>query len=170
MALETVLIKEEVSYETQMGQDNFFTTELQTQEQELVHVSEVGIGLQGNPGPPGPAGGAAFQRVAGVTLSAHRLVYELDGKVYPLSAWDGEHIDLLLGVTVTAAQEGGVINIQRIGAIDDDAWSWTPGRLYLGENGAITETPPEEGFCLLIGAAVSATRITLNIQDAIELE
>jgi hypothetical protein len=97
-------------------------------------------------------------------------VYELDGAVHALSADDALHIDLLLGITLTAAQAGDPVNVQRLGAIEDDSWNWVPGRVYLGAEGALTQTPPTSGFDLLIGAATSATRIALNLQDPISLE
>lgn len=127
-------------------------------------------GTQGQAGPPGPEGGAALPRTAGQLLSALRAVYELNGQVFYLDYRDAEHIDLLLGVTLTAASLGSPINVQRSGALDDSNWNWTPGRVWLGIEGALTQTPPADGFDVLLGAAVSATRITLNIQDPIELE
>lgn len=126
-------------------------------------------GPAGRQGVPGPAGGAAFQREAGETLSALRVVYELDGQVFYLDYRDEAHIDLMLGMTLTSASDGDAINVQLAGAIDDSGWSWTPGPVWLGAAGALTQTPPADGFDVLIGAAVSATRITLNLQQPIEL-
>ncbi len=127
-------------------------------------------GPQGRQGEPGPAGGASVQRTAGSSLSALIAVYELDGLVRALSADDAVHIDLLLGITLTAAQAGETVNVQRLGAIEDSAWNWVPGRVYLGANGALTQTPPTSGFDLLIGSATSPARIALNFQDPISLE
>lgn len=136
-----------------------------------VHSTTVGgQGPPGRPGEPGPAGGAAVQRQAGETLSALRAVYELDGQVFALDHHDTEHIDLLLGVTLTAADQGQPINVQRLGAIDDDGWNWQPGRVWLGAAGALTQTPPTDGYDVLIGAAVASGRLLLNLQDPIELE
>ena len=130
------------------------------------------VGEQGPPGVgiPGPAGGSAFQRTAGQRLSALRAVYEVDGMVYPLDHTDAANIDLMVGLTLTAAEEGAAINIQASGPLDDAGWHWTPGRLWLGADGTLTQTPPTTGFNLLVGAAVSSTRIILNLQDPIELE
>lgn len=169
-SVQTTLLKEDVVFVSVVTSDNQIMTHLHENEESLVLVTEVGFGIKGDPGIPGPAGGAAVQRNAGVTLSALTVVYELDGLVYPLSAWDGEHIDLILGVTLNAALEGAVINVQRAGDMDDTGWNWTPGRIYLADDGALSETPPTSGFLTLIGSAVSATRIILNIQDPIELE
>ncbi|MBB1651700.1 capsid cement protein [Delftia sp. UME58] len=127
-------------------------------------------GPQGRPGEPGPAGGASVQRTAGANLSALVAVYELNGAVHALSADDAMHIDLLLGITLTAAQAGDPVNVQRLGAIEDSGWNWVPGRVYLGANGALTQTPPTSGFDVLIGSAASPTRIALNLQDPISLE
>lgn len=148
-----------------------YLVSLQMPELETVTVGEQGpAGLPGLPGAPGPAGGSAFQRSAGETLSALRAVYELDGVVRYLDSQDDEHIDLLLGLTLTAATPGAAVNIQRSGPIDDAGWNWTPGPVWLGPAGTLTQNPPAEGYDVLIGAAMSATRLTLNIQDPITLE
>lgn len=127
---------------------------------------------QGPPGPPGqigPAGGSAFTRQAGQALSALQLVYEAAERVYPLDALDGAHIDQVAGLTLTAAQEGEPVDVQLAGPVDDMSWHWTPGPLWLGAAGALTQQPPAAGYCLQVGAAVSPTRIILNIAPAIEL-
>jgi hypothetical protein len=139
---------------------------------DLIEREVITIGEQGPPGVgiPGPAGGSAVQRLAGETLSALMAVYELDGLVFRLDQADGEHIALLLGITLTAADTGATLNIQRTGVIDDAAWFWATGRVWLGADGALTQVPPTQGFNLLIGAAVSPTRLILNLQDPIDLE
>lgn len=129
-------------------------------------------GEQGPPGIgiPGPAGGSALQRTAGQTLSALRAVYELDGEVFLLDLADAAHIDFLLGITLNAADISTPVNVQRSGSLEDANWSWLPGRIWLGPEGRLTQTPPTSGFDLAIGTAVSSTRITLNLQDPIEIE
>lgn len=127
-------------------------------------------GATGRAGEPGPAGGSMVQRTAGATVSALRVVYDLDGAVHALDYRDAAHIDLVLGLTLSAADAGQPLNVQRGGTIEDSAWSWTPGRVYLGAAGMLTQTPPSDGYSVLIGAATAATRINLNIQDPIELE
>ena len=139
-------------------------------EAEILVVAVSEQGPPGPPGAPGPAGGAAVQRLAGETLSALRVVYELNGQVFLLSSADADHIDLLLGLALTAAAAGTATNIQLIGAVDDAAWSWTPGPIWLGTNGALTQTPPASGFDVRLGAAVSATRVILNIEEPVWLD
>nr|WP_185965404.1 hypothetical protein [Pseudomonas mendocina] len=127
-------------------------------------------GRRGQQGIPGPAGGQAFQRIAGEVLSALRAVWEGPaGSVFSLDYRNSAAIYLLLGLTLTAADTGGAVNVQRSGPIDDSAWSWMPGPVWLGVDGALTQVPPVEGFCVLLGSAVSATRLILDIHQPIAL-
>lgn len=126
--------------------------------------------VAGARGKAGPEGGSAIQRVAGEVLSALFVVYEQGGEVFRLDYRDGEHIDQVLGITLTAAPLGQAVNVQRSGAVDDAGWNWALGRVWLGANGSLTQTPAVDGYDVLIGSAVSPTRITLNLQDPIELE
>lgn len=140
-------------------------------EHEQITATTVGEqGPAGRPGIPGPAGGSALQRAAGEVISALRVLYELDGAVYALDYRDAEHVDLLLGISLTSAMPGEQLNIQRSGVLDDAGWSWAPGRIWLGTDGALTQTPPTGGFDVHIGSAMSATRITLNLSEPIDLE
>jgi len=118
-----------------------------------------------------PGHGAHLVRQSSGPLSALRVVWEDEfGVVRLLDASDAGHIDLLCGLTITATPDAGDVTVQRSGPVDDAAWSWTPGRVYLGASGALTQSPPVGGFDVLVGVAVSATRLFLNIQDPIELE
>lgn len=160
------VIETPVGDSTEVERD--YLVSLSLPELETVTLGEQGP--PGLPGAPGPAGGSAFQRSAGETLSALRAVYELDGVVRYLDYRDAEHVDLLLGLTLTAATPGAPVNIQRSGPIDDAGWNWAPGPVWLGPAGTLTQAPPAEGYDVLIGAAMSATRLTLNLQAPIDLE
>lgn len=134
-------------------------------------VVSAGIrGPQGAQGIPGPAGGSAFVRTAGETISALRVVYEADGEVFYLDPHDELHIDQLLGLSMSAAQVGETLNVQRSGELFDAGWNWALGRIWLGANGTLTQTPPETGYDVLIGTAVSNRSILFHIQDPIFLE
>nr|WP_312375053.1 hypothetical protein [Delftia acidovorans] len=161
-----LLVVQEVEILAEEAQDSVLVE--QVEEIEILAVAEQGP--PGRPGEPGPAGGASVQRTSGTNLSALLAVYELNGVVRALSADDAAHIDLLLGITMTAAQVGEPVNVQRLGSIEDSSWNWVPGRIYLGTHGSLTQTPPTTGFDLLIGSATSPTRIALNLQDPISLE
>ena len=135
-----------------------------------VHTTTVGEqGPPGRQGEPGPAGGSVLQRPAGHVVSALRMVYELNGQVFYLDYRDANTIYLLLGLTLSGAQAGELLNIQRAGVVEDSSWAWAPGALFLGPDGSITQNPPVDGFCVLLGSAVSATRIILDINRPIYL-
>ena len=128
-------------------------------------------GPRGPAGPPGPAGGTSHVRNSAAALSALLVVWEDElGVVRPLDSTDEDHIDLLCGLTITSTSSVGPVTVQRTGAVDDTAWAWTPGRVYLGAGGSLTQIPPNNGFDVLVGVAVSPTRLILDFQDPIEME
>jgi len=148
------------------------TTVVQRESAPKTVVVTRGIpGPEGRPGPIGPAGGTAFTRQADAPLSALRVVWEDEaGVVRALDHDDGDHIDLIAGLTLTATAAAGDVTVQRSGPVDDAAWSWTPGRVWLGPGGTLTQTPPADGYDVLVGHAASPTRLYLDIQDPIQLE
>lgn len=152
----------------EVGQDNTLLEPVQ----ELVLLTEAQQGPPGPPGIPGPAGGQVLQRKAGMDTSALLVVYEdLFGAVWPADPEVEGDVLALLGVTVTAAPAGQPIHVQRMGHIDDEAWQLQPGqRVFLGGQGRLTQEPPQTGYDVLIGTALSPTRLLLNIQDPISLE
>ena len=140
-------------------------------EKTAVIISAAQQGPSGPIGPIGPAGGSAITRKAGTVISALVAVYELpDGTVWPLSADDAEHIDLLAGITTTSAAAGQEVTIQRAGPLDATGLNLQPGRVWLGMDGALTQTPPENGFDTLLGYATAEQRLYIDISETILLE
>lgn len=139
---------------------------------EVPVIELVTAGEQGPPGPPGPAGpaGAVIEtRRAGSVISANTVVYERDGLIFPLSHNDTANVFAVLGLAVASGQPGAEIAVQRGASVSDAAWSWAFGRVYLGQGGALTQTPPATGYQVLIGFAATPTSINLSIQDPIEV-
>ena len=136
---------------------------------QVLAVAEQGpVGPQG---PPGPAGGAAFIRVAAVTLSALVVVWEdAAGRVRPLDYRDEDHAALLCGLTITSADAGQDVTVQSIGPLDAAGLGLVPGRVWLGVDGRLTQTPPQDGCDILVGNATADERIYLNFNEAIYLE
>ena len=138
---------------------------------ETVLLSEAEQGPPGPPGLPGVPSGLIIQRKAGQDTSALVAVYEdMFGAVWPADPEKEGDVLALLGVTLSAAEQEQAVNVQRFGFVDDANWNWQLGRVYLGAQGCLTQIPPCTGHDVLIGNAVSPTRLLLNIQDPIELE
>lgn len=148
-----------------------FAVVVSDDERGTVIVTAGAQGPSGTQGQIGPAGGSAFIRKAGVTISALTVVYESsDGSVFPLSNADGEHIDLLAGITLTSASIGAEVTVQRSGPLDAAGLNLQPGRVWLGMNGQLTQTPPDTGNDTLLGYATAGQRLYIDISETILLE
>lgn len=127
-------------------------------------------GADGAPGTPGAPGGVLVQRAAGEPISALQVVWEDSNSTIWVLDHHSPDIFSVLGVTVSAGGVGSMLTVQLGGVMDDSFWSWVPGqRVYLGTTGGLTQTPANDGFHVLIGTALSATRVNLKVQDPIEM-
>ena len=130
-------------------------------------------GDAGPEGPTGPAGSLTVTFTAGAALSGHRMVTRSsdDSVVYADNS-DPNHLAAPLWMTLGAASDGAAIECLAGGVVDEPSWSWTPGPLYLGATGHLTQTPPTASgavFLTQIGYATSATSIVLDRQPSIRL-
>lgn len=163
-----VLDKEHVAHPVVHSEP--FAVVVSDDERGAVIVTAGAQGPSGTQGQIGPAGGSAFERTAGEPLSALKAVWEDEhGTVYALGYADDEHIDLLAGLTITAANAGAPITIQRSGPLDATGLNLTPGRVWLGVDGALTQSPPVTGFDVLIGYATAEKRLYIDFSDNILL-
>ena len=115
----------------------------------------------------------AFTMIAETNLNGLRVVASSDNFIG--QAVYADHNDVsqstkVLGITRGAVLAGNSVEVIDGGSINDPSWSWTDGPLFLGVNGLLTQTAPSVGFVLMVGKAVSATRISLNIDRPIILQ
>lgn len=75
----------------------------------------------------------------------------------------------MLGVSITAGDAGAAISIKAGGSIDDAGWSWSPGFVFAGLNGALTQVPPATGWEIVVGYAPSPTRLNLTFDEPVKL-
>ena len=133
------------------------------------------VAQQGPPGPPGPAGAAGsavVQAVAAVALSGHVVVaYNTASQLVPASADELLHALRVAGITVAAAALGATVVVQQRGVLEHTGWAWAAGQpVFLGLGGALVQTPaPGAVFMMLIGQALTATRLLVNPQPALIL-
>lgn len=133
--------------------------------------------LRGRGGASAVAGVAASALSAGqrsVTAVAdvgiHRLVvWALDGGVVELSGLDYGDLVLVAGLSLSSALAGSELVILESGTLRDSSFAFTPGApLYPSATGTLTQSPPSAS-ALIVGWAISADTITIDLHDPIEV-
>jgi hypothetical protein len=138
-------------------------------------VEFVEVARQGPPGPPGQPGlpgTSAILRTAGEAIPAFHAVREdSDGKVWTLDRLDVAHLSSLVGVTRAAVAAGEIAQIVVSGILDNTALNLAPGKVWLDDGGALTQTPPPlPGVSLQLGVALSPSRFLVSIHSPYIME
>jgi hypothetical protein len=111
--------------------------------------------------------------IAAGALSGHRVITELsDGTFDYASNSISAHIRAPLWVTTGAVIAEALVSAVAYGPVVEPTWSWTPGPLYLGVNGVITQTQPTAPgalFLAQIGFAVTPTSAFIDRSPSIAL-
>lgn len=119
------------------------------------------------------AGQVRLTAVAAAPLSGHRIVTPaVDGNVDYASAATPGHLHAPLWLTRGAVAAGGTAQLLAYGPIVESSWSWTPGPVYLGTSGLLTQAAPAApgaAFLAQVGYATSATRLVVDRQPSIAL-
>lgn len=144
---------------------------VETQVNTSVVTTPAEQGPPGPVGPPGQAGASYLTFTADGALSGHRAVRPTTaGAVGYASSAVAADANSVLGITTGAAATGAAINVQASGEMTEVSWNWTPGLpVFLGTNGLLTQTPPVSGFQLVLGVAISPTKLAINIKQPIVL-
>lgn len=119
-------------------------------------------GIPGPPGPPGPAGGTSAEYPVGTTIFGLRAVRADGGLLYHPDLQDVSHAMQTFGIALQSASAGLVL-VQLSGQLTEQSWTWTPGAVYCGQDGQLTQAIPPTGWLLSIGRAVSPTTINIDI-------
>jgi hypothetical protein len=104
-------------------------------------------------------------------------VFESDGSVPPYRAVyeksvgfvaladASENLQPVIGISVTA--DGTTVTVRTEGVLQFESWSWTPGLVFVGESGELTQAKPAPRSTV-IGYAISqrAIRIAIDITSA----
>lgn len=129
-------------------------------------------GLAGPPGPPGASiPGGALVKLSNGVVGGGRMVRYVDATHVGIASADTiAHLASIAGVSLTAASAAEQdVNFARLGEVVDSGWAWTPGLpVYLGLNGVLTQThSPAWAFVLIVGVALSATRLIVDFRAPI---
>ena len=79
------------------------------------------------------------------------------------------HKNIILGVTVAAVVSGFAGTVVKAGQISNPAWTWTTGDIIFLNGTALSTAAPSNGFRVIIGQALSATDLDINISESILL-
>ena len=120
-------------------------------------------------GPPGANGGAASATLtltAATALSGQRAV-SLNGAgevVYFNPAQPD-----VVGVT-TEAVASGPVSVQIQDVLEEPSWSWAPGLpVYAGTNGVLSQTPPSSGYLVVVGVALTPTKMRIEPEPPVSM-
>lgn len=158
---------EEIQILAQQPDDSVLVDEVEVV--EVIAVAEQGPrGIQGI---PGPAGGATLVTVGAAPISGHTAVaLGADGLLIYADCTNPSHLGAVLGVVANAYGAGDPAVVQTSFDLSHAGWAFTPGPVFAGAGGAIVQTlPPGAVFAQVLGYALSATRIHIDVQPPIAL-
>jgi hypothetical protein len=135
-----------------------------------IHDDQADVVEVAEQGPAGPAGADAADQpiimTAAETLGGHRAACaSAAGAVYA-DPDDPDRADAI-GITTGAADLGATVTLQTGGDMVEPSWSWSPGPIYVGPAGTLTQTPPASGTLMQIGVAIAATRVLVDVRSPI---
>lgn len=118
--------------------------------------------------PPSGGGGGAtmLYGVSSQPIGGHRVVA---APLTDIQYANSSTLFVILGITTGSADAGSQIEIAVEGEIDEPTWNWTPGPVYVGVNGLLTQVAPSTGVVQQIGVALASTKILIRIGPAIKL-
>lgn len=162
-----LLIVQEVEILAEEAQDSVLVE--QVQETEIVELGQQGP--PGRQGPPGPAGDAITVKVGPLPISGHSVVAcNAQGELIAADATDPSHRGAVLGVVADAYSPGDDAVVQTGFVLEHSAWAWAPGPVLVGLAGQLAQAlPPGALFSQVIGEALSATRVLIDINPPITL-
>ena len=108
---------------------------------------------------------------AAVNLSALKVITtNVDGKAIYASSSNLDHFNKIVGINERAAVAGGEATVIFAGYMRDDDWTWDLDKpIFLGIDGALTQTPPSSGFRIIVAFPLSETDIIVDIKECIKL-
>lgn len=154
----------------------YLTIEDSGQTVEVVQptVEIVEVAARGPAGPPGESAVALDPKIAGVTLSGHRVVTtNAAGELIYADNSDLTHARRVKWLTTGAVVMGEPASLMAFGEIVEPSWAWTPTEpIYLGANGLLTQvapTTPTAAYLVEVGVAITSTSMFFNPQMPIVL-
>lgn len=110
-------------------------------------------------------------RVAGEALASLRVVsIAANGQAVYANAQVEALVTTVIGVSLAAVNIGESVQIQTLGVVTEPGWSFTPGSsIFLGAGSLLSATPPNTGWVVKMGTALSSTEVAIQRQPTIKL-
>lgn len=158
---------EEIQILAQQPDDSVLVDEVEVI--QIVAVAEQGP--RGIQGVPGPAGGATTVTVGATALSGHSVVAaDAAGMLIKADCTNPAHQGAVLGLLANAYSPGDQAVVQNAFTLEHSGWTWTPGPVFVGTAGQLTQSLPGGAvFSQVVAHALSATLVLVDIQPPITL-
>lgn len=116
-------------------------------------------------------GDGIIVRVAAEEISALRIVSDHDDGIRYADPTNDASVMSIIGITVSAGGIGDTVRIRTSTgqSVDDSAWNWSQGFVFLSNNGQLTQIAPSDGWEVVVGYAPSKHRINLTFDEPIKL-
>ena len=105
-----------------------------------------------------------YSAQASVALSAHKFVIVTSSGLAYADKNTLSQQDKILGMTITsAAAAGDPIDVVTSGKVSDPSLSFVAGAVYLDTAGGYTQVRPTSGLWVMVGVAIDANTLDINI-------
>ncbi len=161
------LIVEEIQILAEQADDSVLVSESEVI--EVVAVAEQGPrGIQGI---QGPAGGTTTVTVGATPLSGHSAVaVDAAGLLIQADCTNPAHRGAVLGLLANAYSPGDQAVVQTAFTLEHSGWTWSPGPVFVGTAGQLTQTLPVGAvFSQVVAHALSPTLVLVDVQPPITI-
>lgn len=160
-------IVEEIQILAEQADDSVLVSESEVI--EVVAVAEQGPrGIQGI---QGPAGGTTTVTVGATPLSGHSAVaVDAAGLLIQADCTNPAHRGAVLGLLANAYSPGDQAVVQTAFTLEHSGWTWSPGPVFVGTAGQLTQTLPVGAvFSQVVAHALSPTLVLVDVQPPITI-
>lgn len=161
------LIVEEILILADQPDDSVLVDEVEVV--SIVAVAEQGPrGIQGI---QGPAGGTTTATVGATPLSGHSAVaVDAAGLLIQADCTNPAHRGAVLGLLANAYSPGDQAVVQTAFTLEHSGWTWSPGPVFVGTAGQLTQTLPVGAvFSQVVAHALSPTLVLVDVQPPITI-
>lgn len=165
--MSDALIVEEIQILAEQADDSVLVSESEVI--EVVAVAEQGPrGIQGI---QGPAGGTTTVTVGATPLSGHSAVaVDAAGLLIQADCTNPAHRGAVLGLLAKAYSPGDQAVVQTAFTLEHSGWTWSPGPVFVGTAGQLTQTLPVGAvFSQVVAHALSPTLVLVDVQPPITI-